>query len=191
MPKYFHFHSNDDTVIFDGQMKVERCAFIKKNHQRCKNRVCIGLPYCHVHRIAAKHVDVEESNIAHAGLGLFADNGTNNNAIVFKPNQKICDYDGEIMPLQQLHNRYGEYTAPYGFQINNTTAEDGALRRGLGNMPNHSIHANAQLKVSQRKGVIVASKNIKNGKEILVDYGVDYQMNEPIQYASNNKKKSI
>ena len=84
MGKYFHFQSNDDDNIINEPMKVYQCQFIKANNQRCKRWCIIGTEYCFQHRIQAKKVDIETSNIPNSGNGLFADNGTNNNEIVFK-----------------------------------------------------------------------------------------------------------
>ena len=48
MPKTFHFHTN--TYQLDEPLRCANCKFIKANGEQCKNRVCIGLPYCHIHK---------------------------------------------------------------------------------------------------------------------------------------------
>ena len=82
-----------------------------------------------------------------------------------------------------LHNEAGEvveeFTAPYAL-INQWTQEmeDGACRRGVGTLINHSPQrlANAQFYFDPdtRALIVVASKRIRNGSEIKVYYGRDY-----------------
>ena len=113
--KYFHFHS--DTHNLDKRLKTIRCEFVKPNKQRCKNRCEMGLSYCWIHTLQQYKVRVEQSTIPNAGLGLFVqDNKKGENDIIFRKGDIICPYNGEIITPEELIERYGNYTAPYGLK---------------------------------------------------------------------------
>ena len=63
--------------------------------------------------------------------------------------------------------------------------EDGALHRGVGTLPNHtsSRFTNAKLVAGRIDGKpsakVKTTKSIRNSKEIFVNYGKNYIMNEP------------
>lgn len=188
---YFHFETPDNETLH-LKLNVERCHYIKGDGQQCKNRVCIGTPFCHIHRKYEYKLKIMQSTIPNAGIGLFVQNDEEpENAIIVKKNAKICPYAGEIINREELLRRYGDYTAPYGIQISNDIYEDGAVFRGIGSLINHSRrNANCRFSVGRNKKInIVAIKNIRNGKELFVDYGNDYVMHEyGVVYKTNRNK---
>ena len=65
-------------------------------------------------------------------------------------------------------------SAPYGIQLTRDTYEDGALKRRVGTIPNHTTSSklkNAELIVGRKEGVpevkVRATKNIKSNDEML------------------------
>ena len=130
-----------------------------------------------------------------AGVGLFAfDSKQDDNAIIFKSGDKICDYNGEIIDDDELQKRYGDKTAPYTVQIKNDVYEDAATHRGIGSLINSS--SGTQHKVSCRfsagkdkKAHIIATKNIRNNEELFISYGRNYKFNESNVNTSTNHKK--
>jgi SET domain-containing protein len=196
MPTYFHFHTPNSH--FDGQLETHRCSYTH-NNKRCKNRVCIGLEYCFIHTRLKLHLKVQKSNIHQAGVGLFAfDNTKEPNEIVFRRDTKICDYNGEIIDEEELNERYGNKTATYTVQINNTGRyEDGAVHRGIGtliNSPSGTRHKpNCRFSIGQdHYAHIVALKNIKNGEELFLSYGRQYKFHEEnVETATNHRKYNI
>lgn len=197
MPKYFHFHldAEDVTHHFDGEVQTVQCSFTKPNGEQCKNRVCIGQPYCWLHERIGHHLKISASKIPGAGLGLYAHNGKDNNEIVFKKGELICPYYGEVIDQNELISRYGSKTAPYGVEIQaNQIYEDGALQRGIGSLINHfPKQKNCRFSVSKKKRInVIATKNIRNGEEIYTSYGRSYKMHErDVQTGTNQRKKTL
>jgi len=113
------------------------------------------------------------------------------NVVVFNTGADICNYDGELINQNTLTQRYGQYTAPYGIEIQNSQYEDGALDRGVGSLVNHKPQRETSaefyiVKVNRRNHHIklIATRPIRNGEEIYVDYGNDYRMDEPTTYST-------
>jgi len=99
--------------------------------------------------------------------------------VVFRKGENIIKYIGERISKKELEKRYdyGGYdvTAPYTLNINGRNV-DASCKRGLGAMANATFgmdkrHQNARL---DENGHVVATKDIKDNQEILVDYGQDY-----------------
>jgi len=151
----------------------------------------MGTPYCWIHRKSTEHLIIKDSTIPHAGKGLFACNPSiPDNDIIFRNGDIICEYDGDIITEHILNMRYHSYTAPYGTSLNNHMYEDGALHRGIGNFANHSTQPNARLSIKRNNTAqLVATKNIRNNHEILINYGRSYRLNEAGVETTTNKKK--
>ena len=191
MPKTFHFHTN--TYQLDEPLRCANCKFIKANGEQCKNRVCIGLPYCHIHKKIMQLLKVNKSLIPNAGLGLFAHDGSNDKRkILFKNGDIITVYYGELIGKKELENRYDIFTAPYAIENRkNRIYEDGALFRGVGSIINHHPKkANCRISIGRNnKSSIVARKNIRNGDELYINYGKEYKFNEKGVKTSTNDNK--
>ena len=189
MPYIFTFYIHHH-IRFRAQMLTKECICHSANHMRCRNKTVIGSPYCWVHLLYQRHLRIKDSNIHHAGKGLFALNkDAGENEIIFRKGTNIIRYDGEIIDHQELNRRYGDFTAPYGIEISQNRFEDGALERGAGTLINHTTRdrANCKFIISKNnrddtlnhKIVIRATKNIRNGQELLASYGGNYRLNEP------------
>lgn len=199
MPKYFHFHTPQNN--FNGQLQSQQCEFILVTGNRCRRRCLIGLPMCRPHLEKRYHVEIKQSTIPNAGLGLFVKDRTrDDNEVIFRANDTIVPYSGELLPngRQTILNRYGMNTAPYGIAISEARGdfEDGALRRGVGTLVNHKPHSQANSRIGitntqPRKAQIKATKNIRNGQEIFASYGNTYNFNENVETSTNNWKYNI
>lgn len=199
--QYFHFRSDDRN--WNAPLHTQQCEFIRPaDHHRCRNRVVIGAPLCWIHRKKEQHVEVRESNIPGAGKGVFATNGTNNHAIVFRTGTALFPYKGQHIDDEEIQRRYAEATAPYGIKLmvaGRELYEDGALERGIGSLPNHANQNHANIKFytaypRSEEPLIKekAVKNIRNGDELLVNYGRQYGMNEEgVEYSTNRKKNTL
>lgn len=194
MPKKFIYKDNEnDEVIFEGLLESRRCEEKGKNNHRCKKRCIIGVPYCWIHLQYKHHLKIKPSTIPEAGLGLFAWDNKSEGRPIFKKDQKIIDFIGEVITNEEKQERYGEYTAPYGLQTNENTIIDPALLRGVGSLANHKSFstANAKFAVNQRTGTanLKAMKNIRDGDEIFVSYGNRYRFDENTTHKTINVKK--
>jgi hypothetical protein len=143
---------------------------------------------CWQHLIKSQHLRIKESTIPGANKGLFVmsrDHGQNE--IVFRRGEPIIDYGGERVTHDTLQHRYGDYTAPYGL-AEGRAVDDGACVRGTGTLANagrgNVTNAKFQFLRPTKKFRIVATKNIRNNSEILVNYGRDYRLHEPIQFST-------
>jgi len=180
MPYYFNYYNpNNGEKIFQKKLHTGICQGISKNGQRCSRKSCIGFEYCYTHLLSVKHLRIKESNIPNAGKGLFALNKNEpENAIIFKKNEKIVNYNGEMINNRERMNRYQGFNAPYAVELSNNNIVDSATKRGVASTSNHTnrSRSNAKLSVDNRNKVvsIKATKNILNGEEILINYGNSY-----------------
>jgi hypothetical protein len=174
------------------------------NRQQCKRRCVIGLLCCHSHLPSKYHdIEVRASLIPNSGKGIFVKDKTRPaGAIIFRAGDTICPYYGELINQATLDRRYGprqpnnpedELTAPYAVEVNRGQYEDAALKRGVGSLINHNPRRLFNCRLgnpnSQNHISIKATKNIRNGDEMYVDYGNAYRMNTPYLHYNTNHRK--
>jgi hypothetical protein len=187
------FLFRDGDKAFTCNLMKLRCCALKRDGSRCTRSVVNGLFNCFQHTQSVFSVRVDKSGIGDF-QGLFAcDARKPENAILFRKSDYIVPYLGEVLTKQQLDNRYGtgDATAPYAVTAaSNGKIYDSACFMGIGAKTNHDkqqanteIHPNGQC--------LVAKKGIKNGAEILVDYGDDYDFKplHKIRPKQNCRKK--
>ncbi len=138
---------------------------------------------CSTHLENELNLKVKESAIQDAGKGLFCYNRrSNENEVLITKGQKICSYQGQFIDHEILLRRYNVHTAPYGIQYDKDTYIDSALLKGINSLINHARvkDTNVRFSVDRRNHEInlVATKNVKNGQELLVNYGRDYQFED-------------
>lgn len=176
--------------LFQCQLVCKQCAHINPLTKiRCRNRVCIGLDVCWLHLFYNDHLRIKPSNIAGGGKGVFAlvpnlpiFKQRSKNEIIFRKNDFILEYIGEYTNQDILQNRYGDYTAPYAISTEDNETIDSACERGVASMINHASQtkSNAFFEFDElnKKVIVRATKIIRNGDEILVNYGKNYQFFE-------------
>jgi hypothetical protein len=186
--KYFHFHYIDASGIrhrFDEKLKSKQCNHIRSDNSRCLKRCLIGLDLCWIHLESTKKLKINKSRYLRRfqgenGLYAFKRNGGTRR--LFKKNDVICNYNGEVINTDELEYRYGNKTGPYAVKISQDLYEDAALQRGVGSMINHTFRQNrinCHLKKRNGRIKIIALKDIKNGTELLTTYGSAYIFDEP------------
>ena len=172
----------DSQPEFQCPLKKYQCTHVNpKTKHRCRRKQYIGFSVCYQHLATDYRLRIKESTIRDAGKGLFAYNGTDNDAIVFKKDERIIDYNVEIITTEETNSRYGEdSTAPYAVRINEGIVEDGACQRSSASIANSLplSYSNAKLYPYDRKIYLKAIKNIRNNQEITIDYGSEYTMNQ-------------
>jgi SET domain-containing protein len=127
-----------------------------------------------------------------AGFGVFAMRSTKNK-IVFKKGNMIAKYNGEFLDntvykirYKNIYGPYGVYLndtiillndGPYAIYFNRTHTIDSACMRSSASLINHKKKregSNAWF-YSRKNGLFVyALRDIKEGEEIVADYGDDY-----------------
>lgn len=197
MPKKFKFFiisESNTQPHFQCELISQNCEALTKKGEACKRKVVIGLPFCWSHLLSEKHLRIKNSLIPYAGKGLFVEDKTKpEGEIVFRKGDKIIDYVGEIVTMQELDNRYGkDNTAPYGIEIskNANRYEDAACRRGAGSLINQGTSSgdtryNCELVTGGKKKdkiIVKAIFNIRNGRELYTNYGREYGFDEDTRY---------
>ena len=122
----------------------------------------------------------KKSLLPNAGKGLFTDAD-------IKKDAEVIEYLGEILPWSVCEERANKGKDGYAFWISKNHAIDAYNTpqhlaryandaKGFGRI--EGLRNNSQYIVKRKKGerrvFIVASRGIKAGSEIFVDYGVDY-----------------
>lgn len=156
---------------FHCALQCYPCQGVTKSGNQCKRRTCIGTHYCFQHR-RLNRVKVQNTSV---GKGLFAFNPDGGTA--FRDGDYITDYDGEPITKQQWESRYiAGQEAPY-LLVRGDYIEDGACRRGIGTLINDfrniTRRSNAQFRwnKSKNKPSVYATRTIKHGEQILLNYG--------------------
>jgi hypothetical protein len=122
-------------------------------------------------------LDIRQSQIEGAGLGLFA-------IIDMVKGHSVVDYDGDILTEAELISRYGDATAPYALCVSGDCFIDCALRRGIGayinasrqkdNVKTRPANVRFVVHMGRKTARFVAIRRIRAGQEILVAYGGVY-----------------
>lgn len=198
--------------VFACALQCTQCTGRKADGQRCTRRVCIGAPLCFQHALKFFHVRAGQTKLkaTQGGRrmtfgGLFAcDPSKGANAVVFEEGDPIICYAAENIRQSTIPERYGAAAGevgPYVIRIAKDghhvgRHEDGACRRSYMSLVNTSaatantVFAYAyvdQLHRDPRQGlmaVLNATKQIRNGQEILVD---DYPL--PPEGATHSTKR--
>ncbi len=101
-----------------------------------------------------------------AGLGLFAGED-------IKKGEMIIEYIGNILNKEEAEKIA---TNQYLFEVNKNKTIDGRVRWNIARYCNHACEeaGNAESDVKKGRVFIKAIKNIKEGEEILYDYGEEF-----------------
>jgi hypothetical protein len=101
-----------------------------------------------------------------AGLGLFAQEP-------IKKGEMIIEYIGNILNKEEADKKV---TSQYLFEITKNKTIDGSPRWNIARYCNHACAEAANAESSTKKGrvIISAVKNIKEGEEIVYDYGEEF-----------------
>jgi len=148
---------------------TRQCAY-RGVKGRCKRKTSVTHPYCGPHTKSEMGLSVRKSNIAKAGLGLFAERA-------FKKDEQICEYTGDKLTIAQYDKRYGEDAmGSYGLQLNDKYVIDAAkttsgVARYACDFHGSRKRPNAEYVSDSGHVYIVAIRNIKLGDEIYTDYG--------------------
>lgn len=112
------------------------------------------------------HFKVVKTKKGLAGLGLFA--GEN-----IKKGEKIIEYIGNILNKEEADKAQ---TNQYLFEVNRNKTIDGEVKWNIARYCNHACEdaANAESEIEKGRVFIKAIKNIKEGDEIVYDYGEEF-----------------
>ena len=98
------------------------------------------------------------------GLGLFAEE-------MIKKDELIIEYIGNILNKEEADAVKG---GMYLFEVNRNKTIDGSVRWNVARYCNHSCNGNAESEIKKGRVFIKATKTIKEGEEIVYDYGEEF-----------------
>lgn len=98
------------------------------------------------------------------GLGLFAEE-------MIKKDELIIEYIGNILNKEEADAIKG---GMYLFEVNRNKTIDGSVRWNVARYCNHSCNGNAESEIKKGRVFIKATKTIKEGEEIVYDYGEEF-----------------
>ena len=112
-----------------------------------------------------------------AGLGLFAGES-------IKKGEVIIEYIGEILNKEEAEKKK---TGQYLFEVTPNKTIDGSVRWNIARYCNHACEeaANAESEIKKGRVFIQAVKNIKEGDEIVYDYGEEFVNEHIAPYGCN------
>lgn len=201
MPYKFGFYEPNGRKRFECNLQCHQCGAQTTSGRACTRRACIGVDLCWMHLLRYNHLRIAPSTIQGAGKGLFAmDPDAADNAVVFRPGDRIITYVGDFIGVRELTRRYGDedddYTAPYAIQYTkNREFIDAACHRGVGSIINHAPQdtaPNAKFgnpNYRTRTITILATKYIHNGEEIFVSYGKKYKFNDGTKHRTRYARR--
>ena len=99
--------------------------------------------------------------------------GLGNGLFATAPIQKgefILEYTGKRIPTKEAD----ELTTRYLFEIDDQWTIDGSTRSNTARYVNHSCRPNCEARIEKGKILYYATRNIKEGEEIVIDYGDEY-----------------
>lgn len=196
-PKFF-VEARQPYGYFKGFLQLRQCQYFDEN-QQCPEITPIQ-PYCRKHLLEILHLDVKTSTIKGAGNGLFAYSNTkfneNDNQIVFKENQFIYSFHGELLSMSELKHRYqanldtssskDQWFTPYAACLDATNVVDSIVIRGVMSMANdprdtNKVNTYEVVGTEDGKRVIkvYASRNIRDNDEIFINYGKPFWWSFP------------
>lgn len=130
-----------------------------------------GLSHKEAKKLPDHHFKIVKVKRGLSGLGLFAGED-------IKKGELIIEYIGEILNKEEADKRI---TSQYLFEITRNKTIDGTPRWNIARYCNHACEeaANAESEITKGRVFIKAIKNIKEGDEIVYDYGEEF-VNEHI-----------
>lgn len=161
-------------------VECKRCAFVKRDRQRCKRNTCKYADMCWQHTRITKGLEVKRSTVPGAGLGLF----TTRDIPRTRRGVDVGIYKGNDISKTEYDASDGQY----GIQINPTTVRDARSTQSsimryanmcrVSDRP-HCTQNNARYVHDRRGQHTIKIRTLPNtpvraGSEIFVSYGRDY-----------------
>ena len=97
------------------------------------------------------------------GKGLFAVES-------IKKGERVLEYTGEKIPTKEAN----ESDSRYLFEVDKNWTVDGPVPANLAGYVNHSCEPNTEATIEDGRIFYYATRNIRSGEELTVDYGEEY-----------------
>jgi hypothetical protein len=145
-------------ILKNGSLKMHHGGHIKSTH------LLQGEVKKHPAKLPDHHFKIVKVKKGLSGLGLFAGED-------IKKGEIIIEYIGNILTAEEADKKT---TSQYLFEINRNKTIDGTPRWNTARYANHSCAPNAESDIKKGRVFVIAVKNIKNGEEIVYDYGEEF-----------------
>ncbi len=149
---------------------TKQCAFVRPDGLRCRKLTTITHPYCAHHTRLVHGVEVRQSSIRGAGLGLFAIRQLPNGMFLF-------NYDGDRLSIAEYNARYAEVGfGPYAIELNDriiidARRTDAGIARFICSYHGTGKKPNVQYVSTGQCVEVWTIRRIEAGEELLADYG--------------------
>ena len=146
-------------------MLKKQSSILKKGSKKVKKLSKVVSP--NVEKLPDHHFKKVKVKRGLSGLGLFA--GEN-----IKKGEMIIEYIGNILNKEEADKVSSNIQ--YLFEVNRNKTIDGSPRWNIARYANHACGniGNAESDVKKGRVFIIATKGIKEGDEILYDYGEEF-----------------
>jgi hypothetical protein len=188
----------------EGEMYQMTCLETTKRGTRCRRKSVLSVGVCWQHLKSVAHLRIgrtrtrDENGNRKTFLGLFAcDQSKPHDDIVFNKGDPICPYIGEIIDEDEFYERYpDDDMPPYAVEHDQSGMYiDASVVRGVGALANDcdededsDCEVNAELvEESDDEDLetfpyLIATENIFNGEEILVNFGDAWRNGEHVEH---------
>lgn len=149
---------------------TKQCAFVDARGQRCRRQTTITHPYCAQHTRLVHGVEVRQSTIPGAGLGLFAVRRIPKGTFLF-------NYDGDRLSTAEYTERYAEIGfGPYAIELTahviiDARRTDAGVARFICSYHGSGKKPNVQYVSTGQCVEVWTIAPIEPGDELLADYG--------------------
>jgi hypothetical protein len=143
------------------------------NQSHCAWRSATGLTVEPVDpwawRLGVPELRVELKSAGSKGLGVFA-------AQAAGPGRWVCGYNGEVLNLTALLDRYANERPSYVYRLSASLSIDARDSTHHSRYINHDATPNLQVSISklERRIDIFAKRPLAVGQELTIDYGLSY-----------------
>ena len=179
------FSYNDDE--WECPLQKMRCIHHPEStHNQCRRESTYTLPYCwqHLKSVSKLRIGVTTMRDSDGNpltfQGLFVcDESKANDVVIFKRNDILAPYLGQILTRSQQNARYPGETevVPYGFGLIDAACVRSVAAYGNHCLPTNQNCANNSTIITSGPiffPVLQATRDIRNNTEVFVDYGDMY-----------------
>lgn len=155
--------------------RKSKCTYIYSNGKRCENLLGIYPEYCEHHTMMINNVFVSKSSIPLAGNGLFAGPwGFKKGSVIGRYSFKWNKVKLETLDKRCKNIKCWDYVLCDGDICWDGLDIRSTLMRNINDAHNSKFRNNSYFEIIDGNAYVIASRNIKPFREILVSYGSHY-----------------
>ena len=161
---------------------AERCTFVNEKNERCSNKLGVYSRYCWRHSDLVDNLQVKKSNVKGGGYGLYAGSkgfrkgeyvaryGWPHNYVSLKALESKC----KSKTGKAFQNCWGHYIFCDGKHCWDGRKKSSTIARYANDCHGTNFKCSGEFQMIDDIPYIVATRDIKPGEEIFVNYGEEY-----------------